>query len=848
MKTTLPVLLLFVVAAHAHGQDEPFGKPVAFWLDRLRSKDLLERDEAVQVFSRLGPAGRDAAPLLKSLLKDASPEARYQAALALWNVLDDGTDAVPTLRDDFATMPPARRQGLLQFALDRKKPDDALFSLFDVLRQEPQFQLRVAFHLPTLGKAAIPHYAKWLDARPGKDRVAAIQATPAAFLIADKGALLVKYLKDPDPFCRVAAAATLAPLPETRDDALAVLVELAEAKDAAVGDAVLRALVNQTLTYRKAAAIYPLGLKHASLDVRLGVVRPMLLLHPDRIDDVLPILTEALRDPSPQVRYRAFPLLTELGPKGEKLVPVLMGLLKGPDGVRDASILLGALAPFAGSVGTEVGELVFADPRQGERYLTATLRPFVPHFADGVKKHLEGDDPARKILAARIAKALPPAAGKAFVPLLVPLLKKPETAQVALETLEAYGPEARPAAADVFAVLDLPDGARHLPIVKRALLAIRPEAKALDAMLDALKAKAKAKPTPAERLLTADIALLHPDRRKEAHDALEALLTDARRFDRNELAQTLEGVGPEDAKLVPALRAALKKDSSLLFLLDRVFVRLGPAAKEVATDLLEQVKTQLDYSTILRAALVIYCLDPERRGPADERIAALFLERLERAPQGDELNYHFRQLADLCQTPPGPTKALAPLLRTVFRDYPRPDVQGDLAGRLVELDPALEAEVVQSFEDRLGDYPGHPPGVLLGLLRIRPDHPAALAAVKRFLDPNPPSYPAVAARVAMQCEKPLPGVRELLEAQLKTNNDPAFRIPARVALMRYDGKLNPAWIDEIVKAETPPVSLLDLRWLGPLGRPLIPRIRALPGDPFTKYGHAEVAAALERAR
>jgi len=846
VKTVLAALLVFVVASVVYGQADPFGKPVAFWLDRLKSKDVLERDEAVQVFIRLGPAGRDAAPLLKPLLKDASPEARYQSALALWNVLDDGTDAVPILRDDFARLSATRKDQLLNYALERKKPDDALFALFDVLRKEPQFEARVTFHIPTLGKAAIPAYAKWIEARQGKERAAAIQGTPFVFLLADKGAMLVKYLKDPDPYCRIAAAAALAPLPEPRDDALAVLVELAEAKDAAVVDAVLRALVNQNLTYRKAAAIYPLGLKHPSLEVRLGVVRPVTQLHPDKVDDVVDILTEAVRDQSLMVRYRAYQLATELGPKGEKLAPVLLGELKTPDAARDASALLGALAPHAARVGKEVGELVFADPRRGERMLTATLQPFVPHFADAVRTHLEGDDPARKFLAARVAKALPPATGKAFVPLLVPLLKKPETTQVALEALEAYGPEARSAATDVFAVLDQPDGARHLPVVKRALLAIGPEPKALDAMLDALKAKAT--PTPAERLLTADLALLHPERRKEAHDALEAVLLDARRFDRNELARTLEGVGPQDAKLVAPLRAALKNDPSLLLQLDRVFIRLGPAAKEVATDLLEQIKTQSDYSTILRAAQVIYLLDPEHRGQADERIAALFLERLERAPQGDELNYHFRQVADLCQTKPGPTKALLPLLRTLFRNYPRPDVQGDLAGRLVELDPAMEAEVVKSFEDRLGDYPSHPQGVLLGLLRIRPDHLAALAAVKRFLDGSSTSFPTIGARVAMLCEKPLPGVRELLEAQLETNTDPAFRLPARVALMRYDGKLNPAWIDEIVKAETPPVSLLDLRWLGPLGRPLIPRIRALPGDPFTKYGHQEVVASLERSR
>jgi hypothetical protein len=48
-----------------------FGKPQAYWLKRLQSKDALERDEAIQVFAQVGTEGREAAPLLKPLLKDS---------------------------------------------------------------------------------------------------------------------------------------------------------------------------------------------------------------------------------------------------------------------------------------------------------------------------------------------------------------------------------------------------------------------------------------------------------------------------------------------------------------------------------------------------------------------------------------------------------------------------------------------------------------------------------------------------------------------------------------------------------------------------------------------------------
>jgi hypothetical protein len=156
---------------------EHFGKPQAFWLERLQSKDVLERDEAILVFARVGTEGREAAPLLKPLLKDTVLATRLQAALALWKVQNDGKDSAPTLAADFPAMTAAQKNEVVSFVLDRKKADEPSFALLAVFRKDPQFVNHVLFHLQGLGAEAVPLYGKWIEAGRGKERADLIAAT-----------------------------------------------------------------------------------------------------------------------------------------------------------------------------------------------------------------------------------------------------------------------------------------------------------------------------------------------------------------------------------------------------------------------------------------------------------------------------------------------------------------------------------------------------------------------------------------------------------------------------------------------------------------------------------------------
>ncbi len=689
LKILLVNLLTLSILPACSGQGpakEHFGKPQAFWLERLRSRDALERDEAIQVFARVGTEGREAAPLLRPLLKDPALSTRLQVALALWKVQGDGKDSAPTLAADFAAMSPAQKNQVVTFVLGLKKADEPSFAMLDVFLKDPQFATRVlVFHLPGLGAEAVPLYGKWIEARKGKERADMIAVTPLSYLIVSQGDVVAPYLKDADLGCQAAAAAALLLVPGKRDAAVDALVALAESKDEQARNRALWALCHHRPVVRKPRAAYLSGLKHPSFDYRLAAVQPVLAVAPDNAGEVLPILEEGLKNPSFQVRNQVYSIASELKEKGEKLAPLLMARLKDPALGGEAYSVLVALAPQAERIGKEVGDLVFADPKMANRLLVPALRPFVPHFLDALVKHLEGEDPARKKLAAIVARWAPPDSAAKLLPSLTPLLKDETLTEAALLALEAQGKGARAAAPEVIALLERKPTPKQVEAIQRMLPRMEPEPKVVDHLLDRLKGKAEI--SPEERILAAELALLHPERRKEAPDFLEPLFARKETFRSFTLLRTLEKMGPEAVKLLPQMHKRLKEDPSALHYLDRTLILIGPAAREIAPTLLEQAEKEINYSELLRKALVIAAIDPDKRQPIEERLGKLFLDRLEKYPTGDELRYDFMRLVALCKEPPGPTRALAPLLRKVFRDHSRDGTRADLAVPLSRVDP-----------------------------------------------------------------------------------------------------------------------------------------------------------------
>jgi len=62
------------------------GRPMTFWIDELKSKNPLSREEALLVLADLGPAAKETLPAVEKLLDDQQPSVRRQAALAVWQL------------------------------------------------------------------------------------------------------------------------------------------------------------------------------------------------------------------------------------------------------------------------------------------------------------------------------------------------------------------------------------------------------------------------------------------------------------------------------------------------------------------------------------------------------------------------------------------------------------------------------------------------------------------------------------------------------------------------------------------------------------------------------------------
>jgi HEAT repeat protein len=75
------------------------GKPVAHWVEQLRSPDARARKHAVEKLGNVGPSDPAAWPAVLAALKDADAAVRREAVLALMKFGQEGREAVATLAD-----------------------------------------------------------------------------------------------------------------------------------------------------------------------------------------------------------------------------------------------------------------------------------------------------------------------------------------------------------------------------------------------------------------------------------------------------------------------------------------------------------------------------------------------------------------------------------------------------------------------------------------------------------------------------------------------------------------------------------------------------------------------------
>src|SRR5262249_53179457 len=143
------------------------GKPLSYWVNELQDKDLLVREEALEVLAQLGPAAKEVLPLVTKLVKDEHFTVRYRAALALWKIDRQAKPAVALLLEALKQPSSGLRlqavQTLAQFQFGAEAKEVAP-ALLEALR-DPELAVRqqALLTLQQFGAAGVPALTKALD-------------------------------------------------------------------------------------------------------------------------------------------------------------------------------------------------------------------------------------------------------------------------------------------------------------------------------------------------------------------------------------------------------------------------------------------------------------------------------------------------------------------------------------------------------------------------------------------------------------------------------------------------------------------------------------------------------------
>lgn len=193
-----------------------FPEVIPILVKTLKDKDVGPRHAAAEAFWGIGPKGREAVPALTEALKDGDVMVRLGAAWALVHILgSEATASVPTLialAGKAENHQNVRRSAILGLGAVGKAAKEAV-PLLTALEKDPFFHVAAT-----------------------RSRLLVTSVEPK-----DTVALLVKALKDKNPWVRREAAAFLAELGPVAKNALPALTEAVNDEDEEVCKAVVNA-------------------------------------------------------------------------------------------------------------------------------------------------------------------------------------------------------------------------------------------------------------------------------------------------------------------------------------------------------------------------------------------------------------------------------------------------------------------------------------------------------------------------------------------------------------------------------------------------------------------------------
>jgi HEAT repeat protein len=583
-------------------------------------EDQATRQMGWALLLQIKPPVKEALPAYTAALKSATPLTRVQAADAVWHITRKADDVLPVYREALENATPATN-AVVRLALDAVKqmgPEAKALRvpLLEMLKQSKDLFLLQSLPpvLARLGPESIPTLVE-VACRVGapSEKVQARAATQTLGILGKEGLKpLVKLLEHEDTTVRTNVYDAMQVLgPEAKDAVPALRKSLKQEK---FGERMRAAWVLARLGPDAKDALGDL-LEVAGADktpdVRISALAALPHVRPT-IEDIRPLLNDALENRFPPLRLAAADWLWHLDPKDPRPVKIVAGLLKEASCLNQGlKILLHHREAAAPAVPSVMDLLSHPNP-----YFRAAAVQTLDQLAMGPKELQQklvaalGDSDPSVRMAAAVAlrrlgvedRAVVDSLPKSFA--AMPEFLRPIT----LPALAGLGPAVKDAVPGLEGLMPATHSLARVPWIE-ALAAIDP------AMV------AKWKPTleeafdqfgsmSAARLLGQQ----YPKETKYVDFLVGKLQDSASDSNRFAAVMTLANGGAWARPTVPALRQALEDSQARVRIQAALALeKLEPKKHKIVPVLIEALRDREDFNVRTQAANALATLGPAAR-------------------------------------------------------------------------------------------------------------------------------------------------------------------------------------------------------------------------------------------
>ena len=782
---TLVALCISAGAAAAQPPAETTfaGRPLSAWIGDLDSKDVLVREEAVEVLAQIGAAAKPAVEKLSKMYREDEKMVRARCAWALWRIAKQTDPIFAVLRDSLTDNDRiVKLQALERVSHIGAAAVELAPTLIDMWKDpDPFLQSRATSIVFQFGANALPALIDALN-HPDKEiqRRALDQFSTNRFRKEDVLPILRKKLDEPDLRLQVRVAR---------------LIRQSDPGDAKI----LTVLADAT--------------KHKDPAVRSEALQQCLMVYP-RPKEFSDIFRRGMVEAEPGLRFRCAQALWESDRSfGKELIPPLLTLVKTGQATPDwhqAIALLGAMGPDAKEAIPVLAAVLNDGKAEGqEHFVIHTLARLGPASADLLVGFAQDSRPQYRAAASAALAQLGPAAVECLGPLMkhadvelrrsafmavhrvgvaVPSVKaqletgvEDSDAQIrwmAAESLSRFGPDGKLAVPELTKRLRGMPGGNDYQIAQTALALSRIGADAKDAL--PLLRELQKKDDPNLKLRTSQ-AIARIEGKPE--NVAPAILESLKRRPGSSLQQTvvlrvLAEIRADPAAVAKAVLGELARSGpAFTETLVQTIAECWPEAKEFAPLYRDVLKSRSNLKLFAAQALL-------RLGDQQSVIDVL-------KDSISASDYNSRQLCLYAAIELGPEiKTMAPRVKEQWKSETSLSLRVRWAEALIRVDPETGKEALEWLRDQMRNGAAMSRQTAAGVLaRIDPDKKDLLPVLREALKATQPHSrgPIIDAIGGMG-----PAAKSAV-ADLKPNLqvfDANCHLRTAVALWRIEGKVD----------------------------------------------------------